>query len=219
MRPDLYTITCNGKPVKARAGDWWLDKSFGRMSIASVARLGENIVTLTVSPFTIYHELEPAYVLGDFTLKATDHGFVIASDQPLALGAWKEQGHPFYGAGVAYRQSFRVGGPHGKYVVVLPKWLGSVATVSVNGKPAGYIDAPPWECDVTKQIKRGDNAIEVTVIGTLKNTLGPHHGKAALGAAWPSAFHVGPSPGPPPGAAYSTVGYGLFELVELRELR
>ena len=29
----------------------------------------------------MYHELEPAYVLGDFALKPADKGFVIAPDQ------------------------------------------------------------------------------------------------------------------------------------------
>jgi hypothetical protein len=216
-RPDLYTITCNGQPVKAKVGDWWLDKAFGKIAIASAARTGENVVTIKAQPFTVWHELEPAYVLGDFTLKATEHGFVIAPDKPLDLSKWNDQGHPFYSAGVAYQQKFKVGKTGGRCVVALPKWLGSVAKVSVNGKPAGYIDAPPWECDVTKQIKRGENTVEVTVIGTLKNTLGPHHGKPALGAAWPSAFRVGPSPGPPPGEAYSTVGYGLFEPFVLKQ--
>lgn len=430
-RPDLYTITCNGKPVAAEVTrrtlssaenssppphvggysvefkDWWLDKAFGKISIASAARVGENIVTIKASPFTIYHELEPAYVLGDFTLKPVDRGFVIAPEQPLALkpattaarlthsvnsdgtmwlssgigagngaddrapfvvfdlgrdrdlsalriwnyceahvqnltsrgakevrvtaapdsstpafgealgtftlkrgnssggsseslpvaakgvrfirleilskqdgvtfpavgqpedngyvglaevqffaadgrriegvkikqasselpshqrlakhlvdgsgltsnasGGWNSQGHPFYSAGVSYRQEFKVAKREGKFTVALPQWLGSVAKVSVNGKLAGYIDAPPWECDVTKGIKRGQNNIEVTVIGTLKNTLGPHHGNPALGAAWPSAFHVGPNPGPPPGESYSTVGYGLFAPFELKQ--
>ena len=217
-RPDLYTITCNDKPVKARAGDWWLDKAFGRIPLASVAKSGENVVTISACPFTIYHELEPAYVLGDFTLKPVERGFVITADKSLALGQWNQQGHPFYSAGVTYRQRFPVGKTGGKYVVALPKWLGSVAKVSVNGKPAGYIDAPPWECDVTKQIKHGDNAVEVTVIGTLKNTLGPHHGKPGLGSAWPGMFQKGPSPCPAPGEQYSTVGYGLFEPFELREV-
>lgn len=430
-RPDLYTITCNGKPLAAevtrrtvRSGensappphaggssvefkDWWLDKAFGKISIASAARVGENIVTIKASPFTIYHELEPAYVLGDFTLKPVDRGFVIAPEQPLALkpttaaarlthsvnsdgsmwlssgigagngaddrapfvvfdlgrdrdlsalriwnyceahvqnltsrgakevrvtaardastpafgealgtftlkrgnpsggsheslavtvkgvrfvrleilskqdgvtfpaagqpedngyvglaevqfvaadgvpiggvkikqasselpshqrlakylvdgsglnsnasGGWNSQGHPFYSAGVAYRQQFEVARREGRFVVALPQWLGSVAKISVNGKFASYIDAPPWECDVTKRIRRGENNIEVTVIGTLKNTLGPHHGNPALGAAWPSAFHVGPNPGPPAGESYSTVGYGLFEPFVLRQ--
>ena len=136
-----------------------------------------------------------------------------------ACGGWDSQGHPFYAAGVAYREKFNVAKREGRFVVALPKWLGSVAKVSVNGKFAGYIDAPPWECDVTKQIKRGDNSVEVVVIGTLKNTLGPHHGNPALGAGWPSAFHVGPASGPPPGEQYSTVGYGLFEPFLLRQTR
>ena len=98
----------------------------------------------------------------------------------------------------------------GRFVVSLPNWYGSVAKVAINGKPAGFIDAPPWECDVTKWVKRGQNEVEVTVIGTLKNTLGPHHGKPALGSAWPGSFQKGPS-SPPPGTDYSTVAYGLFE--------
>jgi hypothetical protein len=64
--------------VKAKRNDWWLDKAFGRIGIASAARIGENVVTIKASPFTMYHELEPAYVLGDFALKAADKGFVIA---------------------------------------------------------------------------------------------------------------------------------------------
>lgn len=428
-RPDLYSITCNGKSLATPAStaaklwqpkdtatgaksnalkpspefkDWWLDRAFGKISIASAARVGENFVTIKASPFTIYHELEPAYVLGDFTLKPANRGFVITPDQPLQLkpatttasmthsinsdgtmwlsggigfgqgaddrapfvvfdlggkrdvsalriwnyceahvsnltsrgakeirltgaadstqpefnqplgqfslrrgnprggtpedisvtargirfvrvdilskqdgvtfpatgsqpednalvglaevqfiaadgrkiegvkvkqasselpshqrlakylvdgsglttsasGGWDSQGHPFYSAGVAYSEKFNVAKPDGRFVVSLPKWLGSVAKVSVNGKFAGYIDAPPWECDVTKQIKRGDNSVEVIVIGTLKNTLGPHHGNPTLGAAWPSQFQRGPDEGPPPGEQYSTVGYGLFE--------
>jgi len=227
-RPDLYAITCNGRPVSARKGDWWLDKSFGRIDIASAAQVGENLVTIKASPFTIYHELEPAYVLGDFSLKPTDRGFVIVPDRGLKLGKWNEQGFPFYAQGVTYAEKFDLEAASvlyedkkgedrekrtgiGRYKVSLPAWLGSVAKVVVNGKPAGYITCPPWECDVPDQIKVGENTIEVTVIGTLKNTLGPHHGKPALGAAWPAAFHVGPNPGPPPGADYSVVGYGLFE--------
>jgi hypothetical protein len=233
-RPDLYTITCNGQTVKAKHNEWWLDKAFGRIDIASVAGAGENVVTIKASPFTMYHELEPAYVLGDFALSPAKKGFVITPAQGLTIGksrglvdgsglsstggGWNLQGLPFYSAGVAYRERFSVEKPVGRFLVTLSNWCGSVVKVAVNGKPAGFIDAPPWECDVTKYVKRGQNEVEVTVIGTLKNTLGPHHGKPALGAAWPSSFHVGPSPGPPPGANYSTVAYGLFEPFVVRQI-
>ena len=411
-RPDLYTITCNGQPVAAKDGDWWLDKAFGRIALAKVARPGVNTVTLTARPFTIYHELEPAYVLGDFGLKPVDQGFVIAPPQPLKMSAgasepahgnnpdgtmwlsggvgftdgvtdatpwvefdlgrpvelgavriwnyneghvrdltgrgtaslrviagstigelasppssgtpldlgtfslrrgnarsvlaedlrvtpgrpvrfvrlsilknwhgveypctaqapdnglaglakvrfldaqgriiegvkvqaksgelashqrqanhlvsqrgltsnaglgWNDQGLPFYAHGMAYEQSFRVERTEGRHAIALPNWYGSAARVTVNGKPAGYITAPPWECDVTQQMKPGENKVEVVVFGTLKNTLGPHHGNHALGSAWPGMFQNGPKEGPPPGQAYSTVSYGLFAPMELRQ--
>jgi len=135
-----------------------------------------------------------------------------------ALG-WDRQGHPFYAAGVAYRQKFHVPEPKGRCVVGLGNWRGSVAKVLVNGQPAGYISHQPWECDVTEQVKPGENTIDVVVIGTLKNTLGPHHAGRLRGAAWPHMFQRGPETGPPPGASYDTISYGLFEPFGLRQGR
>ncbi len=214
-RPDLYTISVNGKPVAAIKGSWWLDKAFGKLDISKAARVGENEVVLKASPFSIYHEIEAAYLLGDFALKPAEKGFVMVAEQGLKLGTWNSQGYPFYSAGVSYTQLFEVGKPSGQYRVALPGWYGSVARVAVNGKPVGYVASPPWEIDVTPLIRKGDNKVEVVVIGTLKNTLGPHHGNPALGTAWPAMFQKGPYPGPPPGEKYSTVGYGLLKPIEL----
>ncbi|MHB1308383.1 MAG: glycosyl hydrolase [Limisphaerales bacterium] len=402
-RPDLYSITCNDQPVAARKGAWWLDKAFGRIEIAKAARAGDNVVTITAKPFTMFHELESAYVLGDFSLKPVERGFVIVPETPLRLSAgdgvlthgsnpdgtswlsggigfeggkddrapfivfdlgqtvdlsaarvwnyneahvrdltargakdlqvevsetradgawrvvgsmvvkkgngraalpqelplperaryvrlrilsnhagvtypaagqpddngfvglgevqflaadgrlvsgvtvveasselaghgrqarhlvdgsglaakaglgWNDQGHPFYAAGVGYEQTFTVDPKAGRCVVTLPKWYGSVAQVLVNGDPAGYIAAPPWELDVTGRLIKGENRVEVLAIGTLKNTLGPHHGGHALGSAWPGMFQNGPKNGPPPGTQYSTVAYGLFEPFVLKQ--
>lgn len=211
-RPDLYfRITCNGKPIKARPGDWWLDRAFGKLDLTGAAQNGDNVVTIEASPMTMLHELEPAYLLGDFTLRSVTRGFIAEPGHALALGKWNEQGHPFYSQGVAYRQKFDVKSAKGRFTVGLPSWYGSVAKVLVNGKDVGCIASPPWECDVTSAIRSGANAVEVVVIGTLKNTLGPHHGKPRLGSAWPANFQKGPADDPPPGSDYDAVGYGLFE--------
>jgi hypothetical protein len=235
----LYRITCNGMPVSAPSGAWWLDKAFGKIPIAGAARNGENTVRLEAGPFTIRHELEPAYVLGDFSLKSRKRGWAIAPPQPVtiavqrskdaATGAvepkgawvglgWNDQGMPFYSEGVSYREDFIVDQPKDRHVVALPNWYGSAARVTVNGKRAGYITAPPWQCDVTRQLKRGENRIEVVVFGTLKNTLGPHHGNHALGSAWPGMFQNGAKDGQPAGKDYRTVAYGLFEPFELQRM-
>ncbi len=219
-RPDLYTITCNGTKVAAGDNAWWLDKAFGRIDITKAVQPGENVVTIQAAPFTIYHELESAYVLGTFRLKAADAGFVIVGEpQPsLTLGSWKGQGYPLYSAGVSYSRQFVVPRRAGKYVVELGGWYGSVAEVLVNKKSAGCIAYQPWQCDVTKLIKAGTNTVEVRVIGTLKNTLGPHHNGTLRGSAWPASFQKAPENGPPPGASYDTIDYGLFEPFTLRQL-
>jgi len=407
-RPDLYTITCNGKPVTPEKDAWWLDRAFGRINLAAAAQVGENAVTIRARPFTVYHELEPAYLLGEFTLEPADSGFVVAPDAPLELAdhdprhttepngnmwlsggigfrpellparkddgdpfivfdlgalqdlkaikifnynepkwtklgvkqlaisgsttgkagsfaidigtfdirgaaglstgsndgpqtlrtkargvrfvkfdvlsnhngvtfpardnskyfamvglsevqffgapdgsvqskqipgvavakvsselsipgfcdrranflvdgsglsppGWNRQGHPFYAAGVAYSQRFETPRPSGRYRVELPAWYGSVAKVMVNGNLAGHIAYQPWQCDVTKWIRPGANTIQVVVIGTLKNTLGPHHAGAVRGFASPHIFDRAPAVGPPPGKEYDTIGYGLFQ--------
>ncbi len=216
-RPDLYAITCNGTPVTAKKDAWWLDRSFGRIDLAAAARVGENAVAIRARPFTVYHELEPAYLLGQFTLEPADSGFVVGPDATLKLATgWNRQGHPFYAAGVAYSQRFDVPKPSGTYRVEMPAWYGSVAKVIVNGKLAGHIGYRPWQCDVTERIRPGANTIQILVIGTLKNTLGPHHAGEIRGFASPQIFDRAPAVGPPPGEKYDTIGYGLFEPFVLR---
>ncbi len=218
-RPDLYTVTCNGTPVVAKPGAWWLDRSFGKIDIAKTARVGDNALVLKASPFTVRHEIEATYLIGSFDLKPVEKGFVVVSESARSLAKWDASGMPFYSQGVSYSRTFQVERAKSQYHVKLGSWYGSVAKVTVNGADAGYVTAPPWTLDVTGLIKPGRNLVEVTVIGTLKNTLGPHHGKPSLGTAWPSMFQKGPEPGPPPGSEYSTVGYGLFEDFKLLEGR
>ena len=217
-RPDLYAITCNGQPMKPLPDQWWLDRAFGKIDLAKAVKVGENEVTITAKPFTIYHELMPAYVLGDFSLKPVEKGFAIAPPQPLKLGKWNEQGLPLYGHGVGYSQTFEVAKPSGRYAVKLGEWNGSVAKVVVNGKPAGAIGWAPWTCDVTDAIQPGKNTVEVIVIGTLRNTLGPHHAGPVAGKAWPHDFRKAPEIGPPPGAQYNTLPYGLYTPFALEQV-
>ena len=84
-RPDLYTIYCNGEPVTASPGEWWLDKSFGKIDLSKTAKPGENTVKIVAKPMTIYHELEPAYLLGDFSLQSAAKGFIVCPPTPLVM--------------------------------------------------------------------------------------------------------------------------------------
>ncbi|MDR3110318.1 MAG: hypothetical protein LBU65_11650, partial [Planctomycetaceae bacterium] len=98
-RPELYKITCNGSEVKAIDGAWWLDKSFGKIDLSKVAKVGENTVRIVATPMTIEHELEPAYLLGDFSLEPAEKGFVVVPPKPLMLSADKDKTEsiPYHG--------------------------------------------------------------------------------------------------------------------------
>ena len=223
-RPDLYTVTCNGKPVSVRpagasptADAWWLDKQFGKMDIAASAQVGDNTLTIKAVPMTMYHELASAYIIGEFSVRPADKGFAIIPEQKLRLGPWNDQGCRLYGHRVGYSQKFNVAEKKGRYQVEIPSWYGSVAKVVVNGKAAGYIGWQPWQCEITEQVVAGANEVEVIIFGTLRNTLGPSHYQGA-GLIGPFAWDGAPDSGPPAGKDYFSIGYGLFEPFVLKQI-
>ncbi len=215
-RADLYTVTCNGVQIAPAADMGWLDKTFSRLDIAQAAKIGDNELVITARPMTIFHELEAAHIVGDFSLIPTGKGFAITPPTPLSLGPWTQQGLPLYGHRVAYTASVEITEPEKRYAVLLPSWNGVVARVMVNGAEAGHIYHHPMECDITAQLHSGANTIQVVLYGSLRNTLGPHFGEGSTGLTHPGSWNNAPESGPPPGGEYFNIGYGLlapFEVV------
>jgi alpha-L-rhamnosidase len=213
-RPVLYLVSVNGTKVEPLANEWWLDKAFGVFEIGRLARPGRNRIAIESRPFTIFSELEAVYVLGNFGLESQAKGFRLVPQKPFSLGPWKEQARPFYAGGVSYIKNYAIapqGSGKGRYLVKLGDWLGSVAEVRVGEKSAGFLAFAPFELEITDLLNAGSNTVSVTVMGTLKNTLGPHHNNPVLGTAWPGMFQKGATGGYPPGSEYSFVGYGLFD--------
>jgi len=207
--------------VKPLEGRWWLDRAFGVFPIGPRVRPGRNRLSLRSSPFTVFTELEPVYILGDFRLESRDKGFGLVPPAPLTLGSWKAQGLPFYAVGVRYEKTYAVPSFEPKktaWVVKLGGWKGALAEVFIDDSSAGIIAFPPYELDLTPRLTPGPHRLAVVVTGTLKNTLGPHHNNPPRGKAWPSSFQKGAPSGYPPGSDYDVLDYGLLEDFKL-ELR
>ena len=211
---DLFRVLVNSKPVERLEGEWWLDRAFGTFNIGEVVTSGKNRITLKVSPFSIFAELEPVYLLGDFKLESENKGFKLVPARQLEIGPWDKQGMPFYSNGISYQKTYTIQALNPqkeRFLVKLGDWKGSMAEVRVRKNAAGLIAFPPCELDITEFLAPGKNLIEVIVYGTLKNTLGPHHNNPPLGRAWPSIFRQGAEGGYPPGSEYGVVSYGLLE--------
>jgi hypothetical protein len=208
-RPHLWAVTLNGQEIKQDAGKWWLDHNFSVFSIGNLVKAGENTITLRTSPMKIHAEVEPVYILGNFSVEPVSKGFIIkAPQEKLTTGSWLSQGLPFYSWGMTYTKEFTIGQPEGRFEIALGDWKGTVAEAKVNGMPAGIIAFPPYRADVTGSIKQGVNKIDVKVIGSLKNLLGPHHNKPDVGIASPGMWRNIKKY--PAGKDYRMYDYGLM---------
>ena len=212
-RAGSYKIVVNGRVVRPEAGKWWLDKSFGVLAIGAYVRSGGNSITVSTDKMSIYDEVEPIYILGNFDLVSAQKGWTVSAPTALGIGSWRTQGMPMYGGSVRYVKEVQLRSVPSKLVVRLGKWNGTMAAVKVNGKPAGVIAYDPYELDISKYAVAGKNNIEITVVGSLKNLLGPHHHKPKVGLASP--WHWRNVTTYPAGKDYDVYDYGLAEDFQL----
>lgn len=208
-QPNIWQVKINGKPVSAISGESRLDSRFGVYAIGKECKTGVNVVELSVSPMSIYAEIAPVYVFGDFALEAAPTGWVIREPiDKLTIGSWKEQGQPYYSWDVAYSKTYRIDDTSARHALQLNKWKGTVAEVFVNDKKAGIVAYQPYQFDLSPYLKKGDNKVEVRVIGSLRNLFGPHYNRdAGISGPW----HWNGVSKQAPGSDYYLFDYGLME--------
>ena len=215
-RPDVWQVLVNDTPLADWKADTLLDSRCGVFSLDGLVHQGQNCLTLHLPKMSIMAELGPVMLTGRFALKPARRGFTLApAPDALVLGSWAEQGYPMYAWDVSYRTDYDLEKADGHaYLLRMGRWNGTVAQVFVNGRRAGIVMGQTDELDLTSLLQPGRNAVEVRVIGSLKNLYGPHYGPASgLMSPW-SWSGVGEQW---PGSAYDVIPYGLmasFELVE-----
>ncbi|HAQ18500.1 MAG TPA: hypothetical protein DCR40_04600 [Prolixibacteraceae bacterium] len=216
-RPELWTVSINGKAVSKTKGSYWIDKSFPEFAVGEYLKPGKNTLTLKAPRMHVLAEVMPVYFLGDFLVKPAKQGFEITGGNISAAGSWREAGLPFYSQKVAYTQNFIVTKNEGiAYKVKLNRWNGSVAEVLVNGQSTGLIAWQPNELDVTSLLKDGANEITVKVTGSLKNTFGFFYQKSEGWIFGPWSWNNAPAK-IPAASEYFLMDNGLMEPFDLRQ--
>lgn len=208
-RPDIFRLSINDISLSPVENAWFLDRDFAVFEIGEHLKAGTNYIRLTVSPMSMFAELQPVYLLGNFSLESAGSGWNIVPHEPLSIGSWKEMGYPFYYDQVVYSKLATFDRIPERAVVQLGEWEGTVAEVLVNNQPAGIIQRPPYQADITDWLVTGENKVEVSVYGSKKNLMGPHH-QYYIGFIRPSNFRFGPER-QPPGEQYHLFDYGLME--------
>ena len=87
-------------------------------------------------------------------------------------------GYPFFAGAIKFKQEFNLKkSSEEKIVLKFNKFDTIVARIILNNIEVGIVCLPPYEIDITDFVKDGNNRIEIELINSLRNLLGPHHFK------------------------------------------
>lgn len=189
--PERFDISVNGKKAKyvKKENDWWVDKTFKKVDISKLLRKGNNEILLHCL-FRKDIEFESIYIAGDFGVYSKDDKKFYIGKEPkiLKTGDWVKQGYKFFGGEMEYIQDVNLKKKKNEKVYLeLERMDAVVMKVAVNGKDAGLIGWKPLKTDITKFVKNGKNKIELEVVSSLRNLMGPHHEKKTKKRNWCSA--------------------------------
>ena len=211
-RAPLYKISVNGSPLAVK-GVSFLDKDFHLFPIGEYLHVGINKIELSIQQFNVEAEIEPIYILGDFSVCQKNGEWVIKepSDKKV-FSSLKENGAPFYPWEICYTKLYDIKQIGDRYYVSVPKWNGSLLQVWVNGVKAGIMFIEPYKFEITNFLKLGKNRVEIRVIGNMDNFIGPHHNRSQ-GSTPPWDWQKDITDG------YILSDYGLFEDFELYHIK
>ena len=65
-RPELWTVNINDTLVEPAEGQYWIDVDFPVYRIGEFVRHGHNTITLRAERMSIFAEVMPVYIIGDF---------------------------------------------------------------------------------------------------------------------------------------------------------
>jgi len=176
--PERYQIALNGHELKVDEDEgWWIDNSFRRIRVAPwLLKNGTNELTLKTD-YGPTHGLEALYFTGEFGFR-WDGTRAVVTELPrtLALGNWVTQGFACYTSAISYVTDIQNPiSTDQRLFLELPAWEGVLVKVRVNGQPVGAIAWPPYEVDITDALKPGGNRLEIEVMSSRRNLLGPLH--------------------------------------------
>lgn len=207
-------VFVNGQPLQlgsesAPVHSFPWDPDFEAVDISNLVREGENRIRLEFTTTPEGPDVEEIYLAGDFQVRrdarrypGAPGGFFLAPEPVvvrLAPGDWGPQGYPFYSGTMRYRlpvsevlSDTRAVSSFGLRLVE-PAGA-SLFAVRVNGREVAVLPWEPWEVDLTPWTKENHPLIEVDVVSSLRNSLGPLHHRAGdtLGWTGPGEFRPGP---------------------------
>jgi hypothetical protein len=184
-------LSVNGQEVSLSKTGWLWDRQFGAVDVGALLKKGENVIEASL-PVDALTEIEAAYLAGDFGVALTPErttGTLVPEPERLTNASWVDQGYPFYTGRMIY-QTKVTGKARERTLLRLPDASAVLTHVRVNGAAAGDLLALPYVLELTDALSEGENELEIEIVASRQNLLGPLHTKEGedLHACGPFAF-------------------------------
>jgi hypothetical protein len=172
---DRYDLRFNGGYIELGTEEHFMDIAFNKIKLGKL-HSGQNELVLTCT-YTGRYELENIYLLGDFAVDMQRN--IVREPERLYAGDWCLQGYPHYCGSMLYHfnyeyQAENVSGE--KIILELGDFKAVTAAVHLNGRLIAPI---PWRADnkvdITEGLIAGMNRIDIEIVGSMRNFIGPFH--------------------------------------------
>ncbi|MBW5447720.1 hypothetical protein GE107_16825 [Cohnella sp. CFH 77786] len=170
---ERFRFRLNGEPIVEGPQGWYLDRCMSTVKLP-VPVSGENVLEIGCE-YIHDMEIEDAFLIGDFAVDGSRR--LVREPGNLRLGDWCPQGYPHYCGSMVYRFEFEADLSAGNPIVMeMGAYEAVTLNLTVNGRHGKAI---PWRAagtvELTEWLVPGKNRIEVEVVGSPRNLLGPLH--------------------------------------------
>lgn len=183
----------NGQQLHRKGDACYRDHGFHRLEATGCVRAGENEVRIVRDfvaadaaavrdPERFYGtELEAAYLIGGFAVRRDEAGYVLTAEAGEGGRDLLVAGYPFYAGRITLTAEVELPAPAAgeRVFLELGPLQAILAKVKVNGSEAGAITWAPCEIELTPWLRAGTNRIEIELVNSLRNLVGPLHRRVA----------------------------------------
>jgi len=189
--PWEFRISINESNVdSSKIKDWWCDKCIKMLPInKSLLKMGKNVLTLKFN-YRKDINIEAVYLLGSFGVKVNGiNKTLVKLNSNLQIGDISLQGLPFYGASISYKLGkLNLQCKNDEQIFLKIDDFSGACIKVISDNICKIIAFPPYEVDIT-DIVRTNGSIELELILTRRNTLGPlHQNPVNTGGVGPDNF-------------------------------
>ncbi|MBM7564299.1 glycosyl hydrolase [Paenibacillus sacheonensis] len=190
---ERFRFRLNGDRIAEAPLGWYLDRCISTVKLPALIE-GDNVLEIECA-YMHDMEIEDAFLIGDFSVDGERR--LAREPGNLGLGDWCPQGYPHYCGSMIYRFDFDAAESAAGRRTFLE--MGSYEAITlrlfVNGHGGKDI---PWRAagtvELTEWLVPGANRLELEVVGSPRNALGPLHVERPDGAwlDWDSFHPQGP---------------------------